>query len=45
MDKGRPAYKIASDLCVGKTQIQDIRKRKIEILEDVENNVNLEIKR
>jgi predicted DNA-binding protein YlxM (UPF0122 family) len=39
------ARKIADEIGVGKTQIQNILKRKAEVLEDVENNVSGEKKR
>jgi kinesin family protein 6/9 len=35
----KPAYKIAEEFGVGKTQIQSLRKRKAEVLADFENNV------
>jgi hypothetical protein len=45
LDKGIPAYKVAEELCVGKTQIQNLRKRKLEVISDFENNVPLNSKR
>ncbi|XP_045215207.2 tigger transposable element-derived protein 4-like [Mercenaria mercenaria] len=45
MDRGTPAYKIAQYLAVGKTQIQNLRKRKQELLDDYENNVPLQSER
>jgi len=38
LDSGRQAYKIAADLGVGKTQIQTLRKRKAEVLDDYANS-------
>jgi hypothetical protein len=35
----KPAYTIAEEFGVGKTQIQSLRKRKAEALADFENNV------
>jgi hypothetical protein len=34
LDAGKPAYKVAEDFGVGKTQIQSLRKRKAEVLND-----------
>ena len=45
LSKGKSARKIADQFGVGKTQIQNILKRKAEVLEDVENNVSGEKKR
>ena len=45
LDRGKPAYKIAQDFGVGKTQIQNLCKRKFEVLSDFENNVPSETKR
>ena len=45
LDSGKAAYKIAEQYGVGKTQIQNLRKRKREILEDFENNVPSSTKR
>jgi len=45
LDQGTPAYKIASEMGVGKTQIQSLRKRKAELMTDYENNVPAESKR
>jgi len=45
LDQGTPAYKIASEMGVGKTQIQLLRKRKAELMTDYENNVPAESKR
>jgi transposase len=42
---GKSARKIAEELGVGKTQIQNIIKRKAEVLEDYESNMNSEMKR
>lgn len=39
LDSGIPAYKIANELGVGKTQIQTIRLKKKEILRDYQSNV------
>ena len=39
LDSGKPAYKVAEDFGVGKTQIQNLRKRKAEVLADYEQNV------
>ena len=39
LDLGKPAYTIAEEFGVGKTQIQSLRKRKAEALADFENNV------
>jgi len=39
LDSGKPAYKVAEDFGVGKTQIQNLRKRKAEVLGDYEENV------
>lgn len=38
LDSGKPAYKVAEIYGVGKTQIQNLRKRKLEVLTDYENN-------
>ena len=45
LDAGRPAYKVAEDFGVGKTQIQSLRKRNAEVLNDFENNVSGSTKR
>lgn len=45
LSKFKSARKIAEEMCVGKTQIQNILKRKAEVLEDVENNVSGDRKR
>ncbi|XP_069102035.1 tigger transposable element-derived protein 4-like [Argopecten irradians] len=45
LDDGVPAYKIAEKLGVGKTQIQNLRKRKAELMSDYENNVPSDSKR
>ncbi|XP_069105391.1 tigger transposable element-derived protein 4-like [Argopecten irradians] len=45
LDAGKPAYKVAQDFGVGKTQIQNLRKRKLELINDFENNVPGESKR
>jgi len=45
LDQGTPAYKIASEMGVGKTQIQLLRKHKAELMTDYENNVPAESKR
>lgn len=45
LDKGIPAYKVAEELGVGKTQIQNLRKRKLEVISDFENNVPMNTKR
>ena len=39
MDAGKPAYKVAEEFGVGKTQIQNLRKRKAEVLADYEQNI------
>jgi hypothetical protein len=38
LDSGKVAYKIADEFGVGKTQIQNLRKRKAEILDDYEKH-------
>ena len=40
LDAGKPVYKVAEDFGVGKTQIQSLRKRKAEVLNDFENFEN-----
>ena len=45
LDSGKAAYKITEQYGVGKTQIQNLRKRKREMLEDFENNVPSSTKR
>ena len=40
LSKSKSARKIADEFGVGKTQIQNILKRKAEVLEGVENNVS-----
>ena len=40
LSKSKSARKIAYEFGVGKTQIQNILKRKAEVLEDVENYVS-----
>jgi predicted DNA-binding protein YlxM (UPF0122 family) len=45
LSKSISARKIADEFGFGKTQIQNILKRKAEVLEDVENNVSGEKKR
>jgi len=45
LDAGKPAYQVAEDFGVGKTQIQSLRKRKAEVLNDFENNVSGSTKR
>ncbi|KAH3870905.1 hypothetical protein DPMN_034097 [Dreissena polymorpha] len=44
LKKGHSCRRVASDLGVGKTQIQNILKRKREILDEFEGNVNSESK-
>ena len=44
LSKSKSARKIADEFGVGKTQIQNILKRKAEVLEDVENYVSGEKK-
>ena len=44
MDQGKPAYKTAEEYGVGKSQIQNLRKRITELLNDFENNVPSETK-
>ena len=39
MDAGKPAYKVVEEFGVGKTQIQNLRKRKVEVLADYEQNI------
>ena len=39
-NKNRSARKIAEDFGVGKTQVQNILKRKAEVLEEYENNIS-----
>ncbi|KAG1706976.1 2-(3-amino-3-carboxypropyl)histidine synthase subunit 2 [Nymphon striatum] len=45
LGKGSPAYKVAEEFGVGKTQIQNLLKRKCEVFEQVERNVPLDTKR
>ncbi|XP_045178721.2 tigger transposable element-derived protein 4-like [Mercenaria mercenaria] len=45
LSKNKSARKIAEEMGVGKTQIQNILKRKAEVLEDIENNVSGDRKR
>ena len=45
LSKVKSARKIADELGVGKTQIQNILKRKAEVLDDIENNVSGDRKR
>jgi len=45
LGKGHSCRRVASDLGVGKTQIQSILKRKHEIMDEFEENVNCESKR
>ena len=45
LSNSKSARKIADQFGVGKTQIQNILKRKAEVLEDVENYVSGEKKR
>ena len=45
LDQGIPAYKVAIEMNVRKTQIQGLKKRKAEILKDVENNMPCSSKR
>ncbi|KAH3832762.1 hypothetical protein DPMN_106057 [Dreissena polymorpha] len=45
LDKGHSCRRVASDRGVGKTQIQSILKRKHEIMDEFEENVNCESKR
>jgi len=45
LDQGISAYKIAAEIGVGKTQIQNLRKRKQDVLNDYENNVPLNTRR
>jgi hypothetical protein len=45
LENGMPAYTVAEQLGVGKTLIQNLRKRKSEVMTDVENNVPLSTKR
>jgi len=40
LSKSKSACKVADEFWVGKTQIQNILKRKAEVLEDVDNNVS-----
>ena len=45
LDSGKPAYKVAEDFGVGKTQIQNLRKRKAEVLAQVMKKLFLETRR
>ena len=45
LNSGKSARAVAKEMGVGKTQITQIAKRKAEILEDIENNVDGERKR
>ncbi|KAH3706742.1 hypothetical protein DPMN_066131 [Dreissena polymorpha] len=45
LGKGHSCRRVASDLGVGKTEIQIILKRKHEIMDEFEENVNCESKR
>lgn len=45
LDSGKPAYKVAEDFGVGKTQIQNLRKRKAEVLTQVMKKLFLETRR
>lgn len=45
LDRGKAACRVAEDFGVGKTQIQNLKKRKLEIRSDYENNVPGETKR
>ncbi|KAH3775866.1 hypothetical protein DPMN_177275 [Dreissena polymorpha] len=45
LGEGHSCRRVASDLGVGKTQIQSILKRKHEIMDEFEENVNGESKR
>lgn len=45
LDSGKPAYKIAEDFGVGKTQIQNLRKRKAEVLAQVMKKLFRETRR
>ncbi|XP_053406402.1 tigger transposable element-derived protein 4-like [Mercenaria mercenaria] len=40
LSKNKSAHRIAEEMGVGKTQIQNILKRKAEVFEDIENNVS-----
>jgi kinesin family protein 6/9 len=39
LDSGKPVYKVAEDFEMGKTQILNLWKRKVEVLADYEENV------
>lgn len=45
LDSGKPAYKVAEDFGVGKTQIQNLRKRKAEVLAQVMKKLFRETRR
>lgn len=45
IDKGKSCRQVAEELGVGKTQIQSIKKRKRELLDDFENNAPSDRKR
>jgi len=45
LDQGKPAYKLAQELGVGKRQVQNLRMRKAELLKDYENNAPSQSKR
>ncbi|XP_053376418.1 jerky protein homolog-like [Mercenaria mercenaria] len=45
LSKNKSARKLTEEMGVGKTQIQNILKRKAEVLEDIENNVSGDRKR
>jgi kinesin family protein 6/9 len=45
LSTGKAACKIAVEFGVGKTQVQNLRKRKFDILSDYENNVPTTSKR
>ena len=44
-ESGKSSRVIASELCVGRTQVQSVLKRKREIMEEYESNANVSLKR
>lgn len=45
LESGKSCGQLADELNVGKTQIQSIKKRKLELTDDFENNISGERKR
>jgi kinesin family protein 6/9 len=45
LDSGKPAYKVAEDFGMGKTQILNLWKCKVEVLADYEENIHVNTKR